>query len=297
MMKKINIPAVALAATFAFAGRVLSVGKGSLPEFGVAALIALLIIPLAEISARGIFCSKKPSVLGVIFALVVIIAALCTAVTTASEFSSFAAHTMLSGVSELLIKAVFLLLCAYIASFGEGAVRKLSVITFTVAATVSVILFAFSARSFDMSETKDLLGGISASGVIRELGNVFAPAVLALIYLSGDAEKTRLGSRGAVLSVIFASLLLLVCRLNVSLLFGDSFAAALDYPYSEAVSTVTVGRLFARMEGWAYLMYYAASVLRATVCLSLCTRFLCYLPCLAKKKRAAAFALALICLV
>ena len=297
MMKKINIPAVALAAIFAFAGRVLSVGKGALAEVLVASLIALLIIPLAEMSARGIFCGKKTSVLGVIFAFAVVIAAIYTAATTASEFSSFAAHSMLSGVSELLIKAVFLLLCAYIASLGESAVHKLSVITFAVAATVSVVLFAFSARSFDMSETKGILGGVSVSGVICELGNIFAPAVLALIYLSGDAEKTRLGSRGSLLSVISVSVLLFVCWLNVSLLFGESFAAALDYPYSEAVSTVTVGRLFARMEGWAYLMYYAASVLRATVCLSLCIRFLCAIPSLAKKKRAAAFALALICLV
>ena len=257
MIKRINLSAIALAATYAFAGRVLLIGKGSLSDVAVAALLAVLIIPLAETAARGVLGSKKRSVLGAIFALAVIAASI---------------YTMLSGMSELLIKAIFLFLCAYLGSLGEGAVRKLAVIFFAILGAVAVILFLLSVRSLDLSQTDVLFGKITALGVIREFGNIFAPMVLAIIYLSGDGETGRLRCGGAVLSVIFASLLLLICRLNVSLLFGESFAAALAYPYSEAVSTVTAGKLFARMEGWAYLMYYAASALRTSVCLSLCCR-------------------------
>lgn len=272
MIKRINLSAIALAATYAFAGRVLLIGKGSLSDVAVAALLAVLIIPLAETAARGVLGSKKRSVLGAIFALAVIAASIYTASLAANEFSEFAAYTMLSGMSELLIKAIFLFLCAYLGSLGEGAVRKLAVIFFAILGAVAVILFLLSVRSLDLSQTDVLFGKITALGVIREFGNIFAPMVLAIIYLSGDGETGRLRCGGAVLSVIFASLLLLICRLNVSLLFGESFAAALAYPYSEAVSTVTAGKLFARMEGWAYLMYYAASALRTSVCLSLCCR-------------------------
>ena len=208
---------------------------------------------------------------------------------------------MLSGMSELLIKAIFLFLCAYLGSLGEGSVRKMAVIFFAILAAVSILLFLLSVRSFDLSQTDVLFGKITAHGVIREFGNVFAPTVLAIIYLSGDGETGRLRCGGAVLSVIFASLLLLICRLNVSFLFGESFAAALAYPYSEAVSTVTAGKLFARMEGWAYLMYYASSALRTSVCLSLCCRLAFrILPRLREKRTWAFFisvAFASVCLV
>ena len=155
-------------------------------------------------------------------------------------------------------------------------------------------------RSFDLSQTRELFGEITLWGTICEFGKIFAPTVLALVYLSGDSERGELGYRGAILSVIFASLMLLICRLNVSFLFGESFAAALDNPYSEAVSTVNAGKLFARMEGWAYLMYYAASALRGTVCLSLSRRLLFSVaPKLCEKRRSVffAFALASVCLV
>ena len=64
-------------------------------------------------------------------------------------------------------------------------------------------------------------------------------------------------------------MLILICFLGVLLLLGGGFGATLEYPYATAVSTVTAGKLFARLEGFAYLTYYVSSALRVSVCISL----------------------------
>jgi arginine exporter protein ArgO len=64
---------------------------------------------------------------------------------------------------------------------------------------------------------------------------------------------------------MLSSAFLLICHFNVVLLLGEHFGATRDYPYSEAVSTVTAGKLSARMEGFAYLMYYAIAAVKTAV--------------------------------
>ena len=39
------------------------------------------------------------------------------------------------------------------------------------------------------------------------------------------------------------------------MLFGPTFAARIEYPYTAAVSTVSVGRLFTRMDYFSYFIY------------------------------------------
>jgi hypothetical protein len=139
-------------------------------------------------------------------------------------------------------------------------------------------------RSFDGTRILTLFSReISFLEVASELGGVFASSVLAVIYLSlGESGKR---SRGAFLAVIFSSVILILCRLNVSLLLGDSLVLKVEYPYSEAVSTVSAGKLFARLEGWAYLMYYTAAATRVSVCLSLACRLFFMIFPFAERKR------------
>jgi hypothetical protein len=94
---------------------------------------------------------------------------------------------------------------------------------------------------------------------------VFAPAVLAVVYISAMGERR---ARASLYGTVIATFLLALCFLNVFLLLG-SLGNSEDYPYSIAVSTVTAGKLFVRMEGFSYIMYYAAGAVRVSVCISL----------------------------
>ena len=259
-------------------------GKSPFLSGLLAALAALVLLPLAEWAASSVFQGGEVGIWRRILFSVTVVVATVTASSAASGFSSFVAHSMLSGVSPFAVKIIFLFLAAYLAFLGRDAVKKFSLVAFLMIVTVAAVLFVLSAESFDVARIKELFSeDLSFSGVAKELVGMFVPSTLAVIYLSlGRAEK-RTG--GALLAVVLSSALLILCRLNVSLLLGDSLAAAVEYPYSEAVSTVTAGKLFARLEGWAYLMYYAAEAVRASVCLSLSCRLFCEIFPSAGKKR------------
>ncbi len=51
------------------------------------------------------------------------------------------------------------------------------------------------------------------------------------------------------------------------LLFGAQIAGELAFPFSSAASTVSVGRLFTRLDGFAYFVYFICSLVKITVCI------------------------------
>ena len=79
-----------------------------------------------------------------------------------------------------------------------------------------------------------------------------------------DDTRTKQGFSG----VIIGACLLGMCILSPILLFGAQLSGQLDFPNSYAVSTVTVGRLFTRLDGFAYFVYFVSSVIKITVCIS-----------------------------
>ena len=283
MRRRAGFTSASLVAAFTVGEALLYVGKGGLLSVAFAVIGALVLLPLAEMATRSVYDGKIGAVRRALLALT-IVASTATASSTASAFSRFVSLSMLSGVPTLAIRIAFLFLAASLALQGERSVKKFALVAFVITAAVAVMLFLLSAESLDVARIDALFkGGLSFSGVMGALGRVVAPSILALIFLS--LEKGEGCGGGVFLAVIFSSAILLLCRLNVSLLLGESLAASLEYPYSEAVSTVTAGKLFARLEGWAYLMYYAAAACRTSVCLSLsCRLFYKIFPSWERKK-------------
>lgn len=265
-------------ALFAFAGRALTVGRGRLVDGIAATFLALAVVPMAAWAANSVFGAEERTGVGgrilyVFFASFAAVAAIFIASVSAKEFSAFAAEVMFLRVSPWGVTAIFLGFCAYLSSKGGAAVRKFSFLAFVITATAAVLLFLLSVPNFEMPTVRTLLNikELSADGVTSALGGIFAPAVLAVIYISavGRREKNKVRPMAAALAVLLSAAFLLICFLNVSLLLGEDFGRTRDYPYSEAVSTVTAGKLFARMEGFSYLMYYSAAAVKTAISVSL----------------------------
>ena len=272
-------------ALFAFAGRAITVGRGSLIDVFAAALLALALMPVAAVASGSLLVGEggreKKSTGGKIFyglfSSLAAVAAFCVAAVSVKEFSAFAAEVMFVRLPLWVVTAIFLGFCAYLSAGGGGVIRKFAFVSFLIVSAVVLVLFFLSLPNFDTSDADGLLKfkDISAGGVVSALGGIFAPAVIAVIYLSatGRHKQDRVRAPEAALAVLLTALLLLVCFLNVNLLLGEFFGPTRDYPYSEAVSTVTAGKLFARMEGFAYVMYYAAAAVKTSVSVA----FICLL--------------------
>ena len=56
--------------------------------------------------------------------------------------------------------------------------------------------------------------------------------------------------------------------LNSVMLFGAELAGKFDYPYSAAISTISVGYLFSRMDGFSYFLGFACALVRIGVCIT-----------------------------
>ena len=50
------------------------------------------------------------------------------------------------------------------------------------------------------------------------------------------------------------------------MLFGAQMSGEFDYPYAMAISTVTFGNLFSRLDGFSYFIYFVTALIKITVC-------------------------------
>ena len=264
-----------LVALFIFAGNMLWVGKGHLVELLLAGAFGSLALSVAFVAAVAVFGEGEKKggakIFFVVLATITIMASVYVASLAASEFSHFVEGVMLLSFPRFAVAAIFLALCSYLASKGS-AIRKFSFVAAVIVFASVLLLLVLSLESFKIERIGELFEEeIKTKGIISLFSSVFAPAVIAVIYISANGEGRVLSS---VLGTAVAILLLSVCFLNVLLLLGGSFGTSEPYPYSTAVSTVTAGKLFARMEGFAYIMYYVAELVRGAVCIALASLLL-----------------------
>ena len=72
-----------------------------------------------------------------------------------------------------------------------------------------------------------------------------------------------------ILGISLGLVLLGLGVLSSVLLFGPQIAGELKFSFNSAVSTVTVGRLFTRLDGFAYFVYFVCALIKITLCVDL----------------------------
>ena len=264
-------------ALFIFSGSMLTLGKGGASwaiHLILAAALACFALPVACVAAEGVFGGEREKkgiekVIFIIFSLVSAIAAIYSASLMLDEFSSFASRVMFLRIPSAIVSAIFVAFCSYLASCRAEVIKKFAFVSAIIVFVCSLILFALSAPNFEWDRVNELLEGakeLSATDAVAVFSGSFAPAVIAIIYFSSNGGVR---GRSALFGTLLSFFLILICFLNVFLLLGGSFGASMEYPYAAAVSTVTAGKLFARLEGFAYITYYVSSALRVAICVSL----------------------------
>ena len=262
-------------ALFIFAGNMLEVGKGNFIELLLAGAVGALALPVSAVAASAVFEKEEKKgvskIIFTLFSLLTAVAAIYVASLTVKDFSFFVGEVMLLKLPALAVGAVFIALCSYLATEGGRTIKKFSFLSILIVFVSATVLFALAFESFETDRILDIIRSarnIRAEGVISTFSTVFAPAVIAVIYISAEGRGEKRGL-SAFLGAIMAILILAVCFLNVFLLLGGSLGSSEDYPYATAVSTVTAGKLFARMEGFSYMMYYSSGVARVSLCIAL----------------------------
>lgn len=198
--------------------------------------------------------------------LAVGIAAFCI-VDTAADFCTFISDSLLADTPIIFIAIVFVAVAVYAVTKGYSALLKFALITAFFTAILLIFFFFATADKFKISNVfpirKFEINGVFGVTLVY-FRKIILPILLLPVfkknYLGKNANKSTFW--GVLLG--FSALFLTV--LNSLLIFGNFFAERVLYPYAAAISTVTFGRLFTRLDGFAYIIYFSAAIIRTVTC-------------------------------
>lgn len=244
---------------------------GYLTAVVCAFLLYLGVIPLANKLFKEDIVKNKGklarSCLCVIY-LAVALFALWNGASTFKAFTDFVGEVILPETSKPLITLIFGLVCLFFASRRQEDVLKFCLIAFWFVLALIIFFFLATLKDFNLRnifvfrlpELKNLY--LQTKPYIL---NPVLPCLLLPVYNTLVFKKSRKNAAFTGLSI--GACLLGICVLGSVLLFGPQFAGKLSYPYASAVSTVTVGRLFTRMDGFSYFIYFACAITKITACI------------------------------
>ena len=186
------------------------------------------------------------------------------------RYTDFADTLLLPETPKLLIAAVFIIAVIYLATRRQEVILKLSLISAVIAIIAIIVFFLLSAKDFkaenivvrDFPDFNELINSTKPYFI-----NIALPALLIPVYSTLFVGKKRVC---ATFSGLVTGLALnFLCLLESLLLFGTPMAEKLSFPLAAAVSTVTVGQLFTRMDGIVYCLFFMLALIKTSVCMKL----------------------------
>lgn len=237
----------------------------------VAFLLYLCAIPVINRLYAPKVCNKfyMKLIFTVIYLLTAVFA-LMLAVNTFMDFTLFAGDVLLHDFPLWVAVLLFLLTVLFFAFRRQEDFLKFALISFCFTAGVIIFFFIASFKRFNFDNI--IILNIPDFGEIypqikNYIVNPLLSALLIGVYEVCVFKKVR--KRNTFWGLGAGLILLGICILSSVLLFGARLSAVLDYPYASAISTVTIGRLFTRLDGFSYFVYFSACLTRITVCLYL----------------------------
>ncbi len=196
----------------------------------------------------------------------VLFVALYTVGNTFITFLNFISKNLLTKTPNFFILTIFLIPLLYFCFKKQNEILNFSLISGLLCGGLIIFFFFATFKDFNFENIyiysfpniKNLF-----SQSIMYIKSVTLPISVLALYAKqiGASKKSAFGG------VLVGNLFLLITIFNSILLFGTTFSGKLSYPYGSAISTVTFGNLFSRLDGFSYFIYFVAAVIKITVCI------------------------------
>lgn len=224
-------------------------------------LTSLVALPLVR---KFVNFTPKSAFLRLVFIAVCVavsVYSLLCAADTFKDLLSFVKTVVLPRTAGYIICAVLFLSVIWFSTKTRQTLLKFSLVFGAFAVAVIIIFFVglFENYDFDNIIIKNLPNfEILTSGISDYVFQMLFPLFPLFVFISLDNKKSH--SKAAFLGVISGFLMLLLCIAGSILLFGPDLAGELDFAYSQFISTFTVGRLFTRLDFFAYFLFFITSI-------------------------------------
>lgn len=184
---------------------------------------------------------------------------------SAAAFLKFAKAHILPESQRWLLSAIFCFLLYVFSVTKNHCLFKVSLILAGIIIFVLMLFFFLSLPRFDFQDIlkrEFSLSGFSLFSVLGFSLKIIATCLIPMVFLYHSDQKSPAPKVffGSILGVA----LLFLAYSNAVLIFSN--LNALDFPYADAISTVSIGSLFTRMDGFAYLVFLVCALIKCTVC-------------------------------
>ena len=268
----------ALTSLFVLGNAVIILPMGKVNEFTflsflISAVFGIILYFPASLCAKKLLGEKnhKNQILKtvqIILLLALSVFAIFCVADAFSAFLNFVKVIILPNTATFFITLIFAVCVLYFALKKAENILKF----FLIFAVLSgaIVLFFFFATSFDFNlrnififRLPDLKTFLNQA--TEYVKNPVMPTLILPFYNMSVFENTKKGA--SLIGLLCGYILLGLCVIGSVLLFGANFAGDLEFPYFSASSTVSFGRLFTRLDGFCYFLFFIAVLARITVCL------------------------------
>ncbi len=243
---------------------------GYMSAVAVGAVLYLIAIPIAkkvfsnEAKSQSAVCKAG---LCAVYICLAVFSVFCGA-DAFLNFIHFTKSVILPDTPLSLISIIFLAVIIFFSRVRQEDILKFFLIAFWFVLAVVIFFFIATAFKFNLRnififKLPDLNGLFSQAKPY--IINPILPSILLPFYSTAVFNKAR---SGALWCGYFSGTVLLgICVIGSVLLFGPVLSGELSYPYSSAISTVSIGRLFSRLDGFSYFVYFGGALAKITICI------------------------------
>lgn len=183
------------------------------------------------------------------------------AITTIFDYVSFVSKIQLPQANIILLVIAMIIITIFFALCSGSAFLKYCLFTGVFFVAIVVILFVCGIKHFDFSHVSTTSDTNFAMIFLRLFSGVSAPVLLMFL-------QNKVYTKVMVSGAVFGFCLVFLCLAQSILTLG---ATPVSYPYIKAVSVISTGSLFTRLDGLVYFLFFVSAIVKITVCIKTLT--------------------------
>ncbi len=182
------------------------------------------------------------------------------------DYVNFVDRHHLPDTPRYIISAVFVALVVFMGYARKKVLLMFGLLNFIFISIVILIMFLLSINHLDL---KYIFGSLKFNfkGILNQTLTFFIHSfgqLLIFLFFIGSSARSK-HRKSLFGGVIFGSLLLFVCMVNVISVLGIDIVNNFEYPYASVTGMISYGRTFSRTDGITYYIYFICSLLKGAV--------------------------------
>lgn len=256
LTQKYTLHILAASVLFTLGNAIILMPSFNLLELGLSFVLSLAVICVASLLIK---LGQKNKFMFCCVSVTVIVAAIYGAVITFLDYIFFLKAEQTSQIGIVWTSIVLAVVCIYFATRQLSAIYKYCL--FAVALVVLIMLVCifggikvFDYDNFGQSKWNSL-------SFVKNYLSFFLP----VIVLPFGVKSYNQSLKPLAFGVMGGFLLLGIATLQTVLTLGENFNVS--YPYLKAVSVISSGSLFTRLDGLVWFLFFVSSVVKTTICI------------------------------